>query len=275
MFKVKSVVTTIGNIVTNLFSNDIYAASLTLCERIKLWLFKGKLNKWLKEYIKEHDGSILTSELFDNYLLYHKPIEKIFLNILEDKNSIGIEEFINTELSTFQEIAKSTRPLSVMDNRAFKELLSGIYDRINTFYRGTLSSNQKYIMGFESNLKSQLNTQIQKSENKILNEVANQTGELHKRFDDVCEILAENANSPLDPSVVWKVYEVLSRVIMNGKILEVVNILPLVQNKSLKCGLDFLIHVISNDQLYDYSFEMIERDVEDERIYADLIEKTI
>ena len=77
MFKVKSVVTTIGNIVTNLFSNDIYAASLTLCERIKLWLFKGKLNKWLKEYIKEHDGSILTSELFDNYLLYHKPIEKI------------------------------------------------------------------------------------------------------------------------------------------------------------------------------------------------------
>ena len=162
-----------------------------------------------------------------------------------------------------------------MDNRAFKELLSGIYDRINTFYRGTLSSNQKYIMGFESNLKSQLNTQIQKSENKILNEVANQTGGLHKRFDDVCEILAENANSPLDPSVVWKVYEVLSRVIMNGKILEVVNILPLVQNKSLKCGLDFLIHVISNDQLYDYSFEMIERDVEDERIYADLIEKTI
>ena len=264
----------INSIVTNLLSNDLYARSLSTFEKIKIWCFKKKLNKWLKAYISKYEGSILTSSAFENYLTYHKPIEKMFLSISGERNASTKEEFVNTELSIFRESANSIRFLSVTDESVFKELLSGIYDRISAFYLGMLSSNQKYTIGLAANIENQLNTQIQKSEATIINKVTDKTDEINVKVDNISDYL-KRIDTLSDPSVAWTVYEVLSREIMNGQIMDVVNIFPLVKNKSLEYGLDFLIRVISNDQLPDKSFEMLERVVEYDRVYADLVEKII
>lgn len=52
------------------------------------WSFKKKIKKWLRQFIKKNDGTILTSGKFEDFLKYYKPIEKIYEHLLQSNGDI-------------------------------------------------------------------------------------------------------------------------------------------------------------------------------------------
>lgn len=91
-----TIVTAISDIVIGLITESVSDGKMTIKENIKFWSFKKKIKKWLREFIKKNDGTILTSGKFEDFLKYYKPIEKIYEHLLQSNGDITTkEELIN------------------------------------------------------------------------------------------------------------------------------------------------------------------------------------
>ena len=91
-----TIVTAISDIVIGLITESVSDGKMTIKENIKSWSFKKKIKKWLREFIKKNDGTILTSGKFEDFLKYYKPIEKIYEHLLQSNGDITTkEELIN------------------------------------------------------------------------------------------------------------------------------------------------------------------------------------
>ena len=124
-----TIVTAISDIVIGLITESVSDGKMTIKENIKFWSFKKKIKKWLREFIKKNDGTILTSGKFEDFLKYYKPIEKIYEHLLQSNGDITTkEELINGlvgQLKVF--FNDDEREINVIGESVVRELLVKIY----------------------------------------------------------------------------------------------------------------------------------------------------
>ena len=118
-----TIVTAISDIVIGLITESVSDGKMTIKENIKFWSFKKKIKKWLREFIKKNDGTILTSGKFEDFLKYYKPIEKIYEHLLQSNGDITTkEELINGlvgQLKVF--FNDDEREINVIDESVVRE----------------------------------------------------------------------------------------------------------------------------------------------------------
>ena len=124
-----TIVTAISDIVIGLITESVSDGKMTIKENIKFWSFKKKTKKWLREFIKKNDGTILTSGNFEDFLKYYKPIEKIYEHLLQSNGDITTKEELMDglvgQLKVF--FNDDEREINVLDESVVRELLVKIY----------------------------------------------------------------------------------------------------------------------------------------------------
>lgn len=139
-----TIVTAISDIVIGLITESVSDGKMTIKENIKFWSFKKKIKKWLREFIKKNDGTILTSGKFEDFLKYYKPIEKIYEHLLQSNGDITTkEELINGlvgQLKVF--FNDDEREINVLDESVVRELLVKIYTEYEEYLTSGLSVSE-------------------------------------------------------------------------------------------------------------------------------------
>ena len=64
-------------LLSGLFSEMLPYIKNKFWGKIQRNLFMGRLLKRVRQFINEHDGTILTTGDFERYLIYHGPIDRI------------------------------------------------------------------------------------------------------------------------------------------------------------------------------------------------------
>lgn len=173
-----TIVTAISDIVIGLITESVSDGKMTIKENIKFWSFKKKIKKWLREFIKKNDGTILTSGKFEDFLKYYKPIEKIYEHLLQSNGDITTkEELINGlvgQLKVF--FNDDEREINVIDESVVRELLVKIYTEYEEYLTSGLSVSEQYLKAsILKNQKSEskysgsvVKTQIQSFYNELI-----------------------------------------------------------------------------------------------------------
>ena len=232
-----TIVTAISDIVIGLITESVSDGKMTIKENIKSWSFKKKIKKWLREFIKKNDGTILTSGKFEDFLKYYKPIEKIYEHLLQSNGDITTkEELINGlvgQLKVF--FNDDEREINVIDESVVRELLVKIYTEYEEYLTSGLSVSEQYLKA--SILKNQ------KSESKRQLEYSN---------NNIREII-EHTSQIKNPEEVMKVYDILSQEIRKGNIEQVHDLLPFLRNKNadIDMAMQIKLSLLSDYQCLD------------------------
>lgn len=232
-----TIVTAISDIVIGLITESVSDGKMTIKENIKFWSFKKKIKKWLREFIKKNDGTILTSGKFEDFLKYYKPIEKIYEHLLQSNGDITTkEELINGlvgQLKVF--FNDDEREINVIDESVVRELLVKIYTEYEEYLTSGLSVSEQYLKA--SILKNQ------KSESKRQLEYSN---------NNIREII-EHTSQIKNPEEVMKVYDILSQEIRKGNIEQVHDLLPFLRNKNadIDMAMQIKLSLLSDYQCLD------------------------
>lgn len=232
-----TIVTAISDIVIGLITESVSDGKMTIKENIKFWSFKKKIKKWLREFIKKNDGTILTSGKFEDFLKYYKLIEKIYEHLLQSNGDITTkEELINGlvgQLKVF--FNDDEREINVIDESVVRELLVKIYTEYEEYLTSGLSVSEQYLKA--SILKNQ------KSESKRQLEYSN---------NNIREII-EHTSQIKNPEEVMKVYDILSQEIRKGNIEHVHDLLPFLRNKNadIDMAMQIKLSLLSDYQCLD------------------------
>ena len=232
-----TIVTAISDIVIGLITESVSDGKMTIKENIKFWSFKKKIKKWLREFIKKNDGTILTSGKFEDFLKYYKPIEKIYEHLLQSNGDITTkEELINGlvgQLKVF--FNDDEREINVIGESVVRELLVKIYTEYEEYLTSGLSVSEQYLKA--SILKNQ------KSESKR---------QLEYNNNNIREII-EHTSQIKNPEEVMKVYDILSQEIRKGNIEQVHDLLPFLRNKNadIDMAMQIKLSLLSDYQCLD------------------------
>lgn len=232
------ITSTIISIITNLISNDLEVGKGSLVEKLKFKCFMKSIKKWIYEFCKENEGSIIFKDEFADYLQYHKPIEKICKFVCD------FEYADKTEKEFIQELVQDCKSniickgkiCGVIDELIIKNLFSEILHRVKKYLEKNLSSDQKYMI--YQNIKS--NAEVK----TLLKE---QGGETKQGIDKILKIL-EQKDQIVNQEIEVEIYNVLRLNLSKGQIKEVYKILPLMHGVSsdLEIGTKCLLKIISN-----------------------------
>ena len=232
-----TIVTAISDIVIGLITESVSDGKMTIKENIKFWSFKKKIKKWLREFIKKNDGTILTSGKFEDFLKYYKPIEKIYEHLLQSNGDITTkEELINGLVGQLKVFFNDDEGgISVLDESVVRELLVKIYTEYEEYLTSGLSVSEQYLKA--SILKNQ------KSESKRQLEYSN---------NNIREII-EHTSQIKNPEEVMKVYDILSQEIRKGNIEQVHDLLPFLGNKNadIDMAMQIKLSLLSDYQCLD------------------------
>lgn len=232
-----TIVTAISDIVIGLITESVSDGKMTIKENIKSWSFKKKIKKWLREFIKKNDGTILTSGKFEDFLKYYKPIEKIYEHLLQSNGDITTkEELINGLVGQLKVFFNDDEGgISVLDESVVRELLVKIYTEYEEYLTSGLSVSEQYLKA--SILKNQ------KSESKRQLEYSN---------NNIREII-EHTSQIKNPEEVMKVYDILSQEIRKGNIEQVHDLLPFLRNKNadIDMAMQIKLSLLSDYQCLD------------------------
>lgn len=232
-----TIVTAISDIVIGLITESVSDGKMTIKENIKFWSFKKKTKKWLREFIKKNDGTILTSGNFEDFLKYYKPIEKIYEHLLQSNGDITTKEELMDglvgQLKVF--FNDDEREINVLDESVVRELLVKIYTEYEEYLTSGLSGSEQYLKA--SILKNQ------KSESKRQLEYSN---------NNIREII-EHTSKIKNPEEVMKVYDILSQEIRKGNIEQVHDLLPFLRNKNadIDMAMQIKLSLLSDYQCLD------------------------
>lgn len=232
-----TIVTAIFDIVIGLITERVSDGKMTIKENIKFQSFKKKIKKWLREFIRKKDGTILTYGKFEDFLKYYKPIEKIYEHLLQSNGDITTkEEFINGlvgQLKVF--FNDDERGINVLDELVVRELLVKIYTEYEEYLTSGLSVNEQYLKA--SLLKNQKSESERQFEDTITN------------FRKIIEYTSKITN----PEDVIKVYDILSQEIRKGNIEQVHNLLPFLRDKNedIDVAMQIKLSLLSDYQCLD------------------------
>lgn len=256
------------SIIINLFSSDLYSMEVNWIEKWRFKQFQKKVTSIVENIVNKHDGSVLTTDSFENFLRYYHPIEKLFLNISGEGECKSKKQFIEEQNKLFFDSYNSDKE-SPLERSIFKELFEKLYDTIDNYYRKTLSKNDKYLIGVVEKTRNFLGTEIEEGTDRVIQTVG-------KKMDEVKDMLSSIRKID-DMDIIWSIYSSFSKAIMEGRSSEVYSLYPLLNGKSkdLELGIAYLLKILSDISVEDVSFEIVQNKIDSEQIYVDLAQKTI
>jgi len=258
-----SVFDVISNIIMSFSANQIYDFSKNTIEEKRLKCFQEDIEKWVREYINNHDGTVLTTGDFESFLKNHKLIEDIFGQISSAKSKVSKEEYIKEKIRLFHEVQSNTKKNQYDTDDVLRDFISWLYDKIDLFFREKLSSNENYIVSRNENSNQQLNNEIQELKN------ISQDGSY--KLDEIKNLI-QNGSKIADKNEIWEIYKTLSDMITYGRVSEVLPIYSLLKGKSedLEHSISFLLKLFSNADNINADFDKLQRSIEDDKIYCDI-----
>lgn len=265
----------IGTIITNIFSNQLYASEVSFIDKINTKCFRRNIEKWCRSCEVKYNGTILCSSKFERYISHYKPIEKIFSNVLLDQGkSVDKDTFIIKELGIFRNM--DSENLDAFSHSDFKNFMSALYDKIDSFCRKKLSSDQKYLLSSIVQAKEEIKASNDSNADKVIQTVREESAIVRDDFKQVIGILNEK-NQLTDNKSIWKIYSTLQKMILAGRCSEVKEMLPLLENKnaSLEAAINCLLCLFGNEKHKNIDIEKLAADIVAESIYTDVVEKII
>lgn len=254
------VIELIGGIVTNLFSSQLYDGKASLHEKIHLRCFRKKLMRWTRQYINNHDGTVLTTGDFERFIRYHQLIDHIFAQVSSADNLVSKEFFVRDQIRLFHMIQSHPERNNFETDIVLREFIEYFYDEINMFYLKNLSQNEKYLLSRVDAVGHKAMDIAQKNADVIKSDVA-----------DIKKLLTQQ-NKLESPELVWTIYQTLSKSIINGQVGEVIQLYPLLSGKSndLETSISYLLSLFSGNSGYITDFSQVQEEIIDERIFNDI-----
>lgn len=255
----------IWSILINIFSSIVYDGHVGFFKRLQYKRFSKKLTIWIQRYIQKNDGTVLSTGDFEIFLRDYKLIEKIFIHVASGDNKVSKRTFVQEQIKLFHGIQrKPPKNIEEMDNH-LREFIIDFYDKIEDYYKRKLSQKEKYII-------SKLNDY----RNDVIEYTKKGFDIVDENIKGIKEILSENGRLS-DKKVVWDIYEVLSKSILNGKSNEVIQIYPLIigKSKDLELAISYLLNLFSIKKDIIISFRYLEENIEDDDIYDDICRITV
>lgn len=232
VMSVKSqVASTLLNVLVNVISSDISNGKTGIIERYNFFRFKKKNKKWIDDFCKKHDETILCSGKFEMYLTYQHPTNKIFDYVLNpSRDGLGDDTFINKMVEDAREyLTSGSGGLSVQDESVIKELFRKIYWQLDEYCKKNLSISERYELA------------------AIMNSQVKQTEIVREDIQIVKELLI-GKDSINDPETIIRIYSTLNEDILSGNIVDVHNILSILtgKNKDLELSIRIKMSIISD-----------------------------
>ena len=247
----------ISSIVINIFSSQLYDNKASIVERINLRIFRKKIIKWVREYIIKHEGTVLTTGDFEIFLSRYRLIENIFTHVSDSGNSVSKEEFIKNQINLFHRIQAHPENNRFDTNDILREFITYFYDAIDSFFFKHLSQNEKYLI-----------SKIEKGHTTILEKIRESDKQVNNNFDKVIDYL-KNQSKINDSELVFLIFQKISSKLFDGEVYEILDIWPLLVGKSndLEISVAYLLNLLSEKPPIYVDFNVIQNDVEDDRIY--------
>lgn len=256
--------TTIGSILTNMVSSDLWQRGLQLVDRHQVNDFLDETAEWSIDYINSHDGTILTTNRFATFLECEHPIENMLNFLIGSTNTQSKKAFINSQIDLFNNSGKDNAPLNADDTRLLFEFFDQLYLRMDSFYSRRLAENERYSL---QKLMRQLaeNSETDRREHS----------EQQQTLSEIKAMISRNQYS-FNKDSTRKIYQILSDQIWQGKITEVWTLAELLKGKNtdLEFAIEYLLSIVSTLNVFS-GIEKIQEKIIDEYIYTDLIRKTI
>ncbi len=242
-------ISNIVNVVINLISDAIYDQKNTFYPKLKLYKFKRKLKRWLKEFYKYNDGTIITSSEFENFLKHYAVLQHVFSFACGYTLGTQTEdEFIKFELNRFKTLLeRNNKQYSVYDETIVKSFLFQFLEKIRCYVTSNLSDETRNIIYFN------------KQDTNILIDKMNSLIDNNDELRNAVRILSQSSQMHEDDII--RVYNALKKELFRGNLETVYNIIPLISGKNdslenaIKIGLEILSNykVINEDILSAHS----------------------
>ena len=124
----------ISSIIINIISNDLSDVKTNIVQSYRIKKSNKRLRKWIEDFIKNNDGTILTTSVFERYIKYQKPIEKIYNYVFEvDSSDLDNNTFIAECVNECKEyITANGKTIVLKDELVIKEFF---FKFLNHFIR--------------------------------------------------------------------------------------------------------------------------------------------
>lgn len=197
----------ISGIIGNLISSFVEKSGEKLLYELRKDTFIEKINKLIDEYVKNHDGTIIVTGDFENFVTYQKPIEKIFDYLLKASIDKTEDGFVST---LTEDCLKSVGNYSKIDESIVKELFENILYELKNFLTLQSSEAQQFMV-HEINQNANSNTE------RILNAVKAEIGK--KNAIGGNELISE-------------IYECYNNELLSGNLGIVEQLLTIIKGKN-------------------------------------------
>lgn len=250
--------------ISSILSDRICTENLNWIEKIKIQIFRKRLNGWIRGYVNANDGSALTTDSFERFLQYHKPVEQVFDTILDRENSCKKDEFLDLLLVKYQDLDESQNILPVQDQIVIKELFSGIYDRVDSFFRSKLSVPQEYLL-----------SKVDQAKDELKECVGSNTEDIKEEIRKLMRHIA--VDQELNGAEINSIYKQITAFLMAGKSEVVQDLLPLLEKKEtdLDISTKYLLSLLTDNSISTVSIEDVQRNIVDDDICNDITRRTI
>ena len=221
-------------------------------EKHKINKFKTDLIQSVREYINEHDGSVLTTGGFEKFLETDKLIENIIQYVFEFEPNVTKSEFIASKIERFHDYQRNNVGNSIVEDKQIKEFIYFVYQQVNDFYDEQLTNNESYI---SSEKKRCIKEEHEKT----------------RRYISEC-IESKKNNEPMNSDESWHIYSSLSNMILRGITDEAINLYSIVESKNedLKYSISFLLNLFLETWENNTVLTSLNEFVKNEKIYSDV-----
>jgi len=260
-----SILSLIKEILNDILSPVMGKGITSFMEKLHKMRFIKNISDLVREYVNNHDGTILTTGAFERYLSYYHPIEKILcLAETADGTVKSRATFIKDEARIFFDKCAEKKQDTPENRYIFNEFLAKFYDITFAYCRSLLSRNEKILL---SNVKSGFK-EIMENDDK-------NAETLSKEINELKDIL-RNQKTINAPETVRAIYYNISAYIWAGKGKDIGFLLPLIKdkNKDIELCVEFLLSLMK-DTATKEQFEALLKNVSDDELCKDVIRKVI
>lgn len=180
-----------------------------------------------EKYLQNHDGTVLTSREFGEYLQYSKPIEEIFSTIWDTSTEIAGTTEIVEKLSTqcIESIKEKGRTIPPTENHLIKHFFEASVEIVSKMAREAITPGERMTQ-----------MQIKDLRNDMDGKLAGIQAQLNQR-------------ERLSPEEEKSIFDALYTILCSGEVHQIQKLVPLFQKKSdsIERALSVLIQLMAGE----------------------------
>lgn len=180
-----------------------------------------------EKYLQNHDGTVLTSREFGEYLQYSKPIEEIFSTIWDTSTEIAGTTEIVEKLSTqcIESIKEKGRTIPPTENHLIKHFFEASVEIVSKMAREAITPGERMTQ-----------MQIKDLRNDMDGKLADIQAQLNQR-------------ERLSPEEEESIFDALYTILCGGEVHQIQKLVPLFQKKSdsIELALSVLIQLMAGE----------------------------